>query len=177
MSLEARKRFRLAPALTWLALAVPVAAGGYYVYQKYRALSDGGTRAAADTRPQAPERVWVVAGDEPHPLLRDPGRRQEGVGAVEIQPATPGADHSARKRVISLGPSPRPEPRAETQAAPPPPAPPTSSGPRFYEAAPASPVPTESRRRRGVIAESDPTQVSGSSLSAGPGQFTAGSNP
>ena len=184
MSVEARKRFRLAPALTWLALAAPVVAGGYIVYQKYRALSDGGGTAAADARPKSPQRVWIVEPDEPQPLLRDPGKRQEIVGDVEIQRADAPADKPARKHVISLGPSARPEKGAEAMVAaapPPPPAPtpPSSSGPRFYQAAPAAPgVLAEPRRRRaGVVAESDPTQASGSSLSAGPGQITSGSNP
>jgi hypothetical protein len=184
MSVGARKRFRLAPALTWAALAAPVVAGGYIVYQKHRALSDGGAHAAADAQPQAAQRVWIVEADEPQPFLRDPGKRQEIVGDVEIQPATAGSDKPARKHVISLGPSARPEKGAEPMVAaapppPPPPALPASSGPRFYQAAPATRAgPTEPRRRRaGVVAESDPTQASGSSLSVGPGQITSGSNP
>jgi hypothetical protein len=183
MSVEARKRFRLAPVVTWVVIAAPVVAGGYIVYQKHRALTDGGARAAADAKPQAPQRVWIVADDEPQKLLRDPGRRQEVAGDVEVQPGTGASDKPPRKHVISLGPSARPEKGAEPMvaAAPPPPAAPAPSssfGPRFYQAAPAAPAgPTEPRRRRGVIAESDPTQASGSSLSVGPGQISSGSNP
>jgi hypothetical protein len=186
MSVGARKRLRLAPALTWVALAAPVVAGGYIVYQKHQALSvAAGTNAGTPTQPRAAERVYIVATDEPQPLLRDPGRRSDPDPGAE-RPAAAEAGQPAKKRVINLGPSPHPEQRSESMVAaapPPPPAPatPAGSGPKFYQAAPTSAAPagpTDPRRRRaGVVAESDPSQVIGSSLSVGPGQISSGSNP
>jgi hypothetical protein len=175
MPVEARKRFRLVSVLTWLALAAPVVAGGYIVYQKHLALSDGGTRAAAPAKPQAPERVWIVADDDEQPMIQPARRPAPDRGGA--QPAGADVDPPAKKRVISLGPSARPEQRAAPAA---PAAPPAQSGPRIYQFAPEVPIPagpTDARRRRGVVAESDPTQVTGSSLSVGPGQITSGSNP
>jgi hypothetical protein len=178
MSVDARKRFRLVSALTWLALAAPVVAGGYIVYQKYLALSGAGARAAAQVRPQAPERVWIVANDDEQPWIQ-PGRRPDA-DRSGAQPAANDVDQPAKKRVISLGPSARPEQRAAPVTAAAAPAPPAPSGPRFYQLVPdasAAGGPVDARRRRGVVAESDPTQVSGSSLSVGAGQVTSGSNP
>lgn len=176
---EARKRFRLASALTWLALAAPVVAGGYIVYQKHVALSDAGAPATARVRPQAPERVWIVANDDDEQPPIRPSRRLDP-DRSGAQPAGAEIDQPAKKRVINLGPSARPEQRAAPAAATPPPAAPAPSGPRIYQLVPEAPPqggPADARRRRGGVAESDPTRVSGSSLSVGPGQITSGSNP
>jgi hypothetical protein len=178
MSVEGRKRFRLVSALTWLALAAPVAAGGYIVYQKYVALADGGARAGAQAKPPAPERVWIVANDDDEQAPIRPSRRSD-TSPGGAQAAGADVDQPLRKRVISLGPSARPEQRPAPVAALAP-APPAPSGPRFYQLVPDASAPggpVDARRRRGVVAESDPTQVSGSSLSAGPGQITSGPNP
>jgi hypothetical protein len=178
MPVEARKRFRLVSALTWLAVAAPVVAGGYIVYQKYRALSDGGAIAATQARPQAPERVWIVANDDEQPMIQPARRPASDQDAAH--PASAEVDPPAKKRVINLGPSARPEQRAAPAAAVPTPAPQAATGPRIYQFAPEMPAPagpTDAHRRRGVVAESDPAQGSGSSLSVGPGQITSGSNP
>ena len=112
------KRFGWGSILGYLAMGVPVAGGGYFVYQKYRSMTE---TVAADTQVIAPaeaaEPTTVAVAPsfaDPETLKRkqeeDERLRRERAAATrpaeaDQQAATPDLGRKTKSKVLTLGPS------------------------------------------------------------------------
>lgn len=152
MPRTAGKRLGMGSVLSCVAMALPVAAGGYIIYQKQQSLPVVETQAAPQ-EPQQPERVAVAPRYADEEALERKRLREEELQrernasrrAAEQAAADDAAAKASKKRVITLGPSANPEQWRTTNGpdqSPPPPqsgmaqaAPPEErTGPKIYQA-------------------------------------------
>jgi hypothetical protein len=153
------KRFGWGSILGYLAMGVPVAGGGYFVYQKHRSMADATvaeTRAVAPAEPAEPTTVAVAPSfADPETLKRkqeaDEQLRRERAAATrpaeaDQQAATPDLGRKTKSKVLTLGPSAVREVAPEPSYSDPTPSPQASArtGAQVYQ----SEVDENDRRRR-----------------------------